>query len=173
MSVNSVIFLYASIGDYLFLIMIVVASIIQAISQNKKKKAMQELAKNEAGKGNNQTDFLPGKRPEILTDSDGPFDNIFDSIDKMIITEPEVKKHIWGDDYPETVKEQNKEVEVDDNSNMAKERAIRSFAEKQSELIPSQPVKLNLNVRYKTRIREGFSMKKAVIYSEILNRKYC
>jgi len=37
MNVNSIIFQSAAIGDYLFLIMIVVASIVQAITQNKKK----------------------------------------------------------------------------------------------------------------------------------------
>lgn len=40
MNINSIIFQYAAIGDYLFLIMIVVASIVQAISQNKKKESV-------------------------------------------------------------------------------------------------------------------------------------
>jgi hypothetical protein len=172
MNVNSVIFHYASIGDYLFLIMIVFASIIQAISQNKKKKAIQELSNNETAKGNSQTDYRPGERPGNMTGPKGPFDNIFDSADRMIITEPDVEKHIWGDDYPETVKDKKKE-EVTEILNTGNERVIQSLAEKQTELIYSQPVTHNVNVRFKTRIRDGFSLKKAVIYSEILNRKYC
>lgn len=66
MSINSIIFQYAAIGDYLFLILIIVASIIQTIAQNKKKKASQELDRNRKEQSNSQITDVLEKRPETI-----------------------------------------------------------------------------------------------------------
>ena len=101
MNVNSILFQYASIGDYLVLIMIVVASIIQTIAQNKKKKAMQELASKEKNNTNNQSKDVIENDPEIMTSYEAPEDTILNSLEKILLPDQEVRTHIWGDDYLE------------------------------------------------------------------------
>jgi len=49
---------------------------------------------------------------------------------------------------------------------------MRDNEERHMELITSKPVTEMKAIRYKSRIREGFNLRKAVVYSEILNRKY-
>ena len=173
MNLNSIIFQYAAIGDYLFLILIVVASIIQTISQNKKKKALQEVAQKKKEQNNSQTTDVMERRPETMTGYDTPIDNIFDSIEKMLVPELEDGKHIWGDDYRETETENKNAKEVVGSSNNKEEKLNQNIEGKHTELIPHKSVTGGIpTVSYKSSIREGFSLRKAVVYSEILNRKY-
>ncbi len=172
MNINSIIFQYAAIGDYLFLIMIVLASIIQAITQNRKKKALQEMTQKKNAPTNTLIPDVLETKPETMKGYDTPIDNIFDSIQKMLIPEFEEEKHIWGDDYPEPTAEKKITKESDESLNITEEKLMREIEERHTELITQKPVTEIQAIRYKSRIREGFSLRKAVIYSEILNRKY-
>ncbi len=173
MSINSIIFQYASIGDYLFLILIVVASIIQSISQNRKKKALQEMTQNKNTQGNTSIPDVLEAKPETMKGYGSPIDNIFDSIERILVPEVEDGKHVWGDDYTEPAAE--KEIvkkTTDQNPVNAEEKLMREIDERHNELITPKPATNIPAVRYKSRIREGFNLREAVIYSEILNRKY-
>ena len=171
MNVNSIIFQSAAIGDYLFLIMIVVASIVQTISQNKKKKVLQEMTmKKDPQTATIMPEVLETK-PEKMKGYDSPIDSIFDSIQKMLVPEFEEEKHIWGDDYPEPKAEKIIDKAVE-NLNDSEAKLMREIDERHTELITSKPVTEIKAIRYKSRIRDGFSLRKAVVYSEILNRKY-
>lgn len=178
---NAVIFQYASIGDYVFLIMIVVISIIQAIAQNKKKKELmeQERQKPFQRKTDNSDEYDPEAAP--MPEYDLPGDSIYDSFENILIPDTaeaeDESKHKWGDDYSEP--SPKKQVATESKINTISQR-ISGYAEK---LLPATdtnvqnglPAKLHneppANTR-KQRIREGFNLRKAVIYSEILNRKY-
>jgi len=96
MNINSIIFQSAAIGDYLFLIMIVVASIVQAITQNKKKKALQEMTQKKDFQTSTLTPEVLETIPEKMKGYDLPIDSIFDSIQKMLVPEFEEEKHTWG-----------------------------------------------------------------------------
>jgi hypothetical protein len=171
MNINSVLFQTAAFGDYIFLIMIVLASIIQAIAQNKKKKVLMEQDQERMVRSDNQAPEVMGQKPERMSGYDIPADNIFDAVGRMLTPEPEEKEHIWGDDYLETLTaEKNAKVPVESTTS-SEEKLIPGITEKSTLLFPPKPVKVPAS-SYKSRIREGFSLKKAVIYSEILNRKY-
>jgi len=171
MNVNSIIFQSAAIGDYLFLIMIVVASIVQAITQNKKKKALQEMTQKKDEQADQLMPDVLDKKPETMKGYDSPMDNIFDSIQKMLVPEFEEEKHTWGDDYPEP-KAAKIIDKADESLNDSEAKLMREIDERHIELITPKPVTEIKAIRYKSRIREGFNLRKAVVYSEILNRKY-
>lgn len=173
MSINSIIFQSAAIGDYLFLILIIVASIIQAITQNKKKKTLLELDRKKKEQLNNHTtDIIEKKRPETMTGYEPPAHNIFDSIERMLVPELEDEQYGWGDNYAEAVIEEKSSKEEVTSSNSSTEKLNTDTAEKQASLIPQKTVFDMAKISHKSRIREGFNLKKAVVYSEILNRKY-
>jgi len=171
MEFNSVIFQYASIGDYIFLIMIVVVSIIQAITQNKKKRALMDQEQARPAQKNAQTFRDYEKEPETMAGYETPLDNIFDSFERVLTPEIEDEKYGWGDDYAEEVKEEKPEKEVK-STKYQTEKLIAERVEKSPVLLtPKSTAELPVKSR-KSAIREGFSLRKAVIYSEILNRKY-
>ena len=171
MVINSIIIQQAAIGDYLFLIMIAVASIIQAISQNKKKKALLKMTQKEDVQTHPSVADVLDKKPETMKGYDSPMDNIFDSIQKILVPEFEGEKHIWGDDYPEPTAAK-KIDSADESSGSSEAKLMRQIEERHTESKTSKPVTENQTIRYRSRLRDGFSLKKAIVYSEILNRKY-
>jgi hypothetical protein len=172
MNVNLVIFHQAAIGDYIFLIMIVLASVIQAISQNKKKKALREPVQTGRVQTSNPQDDVLQKKAETGTGNDKPFDTIFDSIGRVLVPDFEDESHTWGDDYPVTATERKNQYEVVDYSDIAKALSADYVASEHMEPVIPKPVTLNPVSSYRPLFRDGFNLKKAVIYSEILNKKY-
>jgi len=172
MNVNAIIFQYAAIGDYLFLIMIAIASIIQAIVQNKKKKELQETVPEKNMQTNTSVPEVLEAKTETMKGYEAPVHNIFDSIEQFLVPEVEDEKYNWDDDFAEAkTAEENKEDEFE--SARKQEMKLNSEISAQNTLPISQKnVKDIPVVRYKSRIRDGFSLRKAVVYSEILNRKY-
>jgi len=172
MNVSAIIFQHAAIGDYLFLILIVVASIIQAIVQNKKKKELQETAQ----KKNTQTDTSVPEVLETKTETmkgyEAPVHDIFDSIEQFLVPEVEDEKYNWDDDFTAAkTAEEDKEVEIERDQHQ--EKKLNAGIAHQNTLPISQKNVTDIPaIRYKSRIRDGFSLRKAVVYSEILNRKY-
>src|SRR5665648_1113659 len=156
MVINSIIIQQAAIGDYLFLILIVVASIIQAISQNKKKKALQEMTQKNAEQADQLMPDVLDKKSETMKGYDSPMDNIFDSIQKMIIPESKSEEQIWGDDYPEPAAEK-KNDSADESFSLSEEKLMHKIEERHNELITPKPVTENQTIRYKSRLRDGFS----------------
>lgn len=172
MNINSVLFQTAAIGDYLFLIMIVLASIIQAIIQNNKKKVIQEQEQRKILQNRGQASEVMGYNPERMSGYEPIADNIFDPVDRIFNPEPEDDEHYWGDDYLVTEPEEKKpEVTVESSIGSA-DKLTREVMEKQATPAAQKPVKNISAPGYKSGIRNGFSLRKAVIYSEILNRKY-
>ena len=172
MSINSILIQSAAIGDYLFMILIVAASIIQAISQNKKKKALSEITQEKEGQIDSSTPEVIGSKPETMKGYESPGDSIFDSIQKMLIPSFEEEKHVWGDDYPEAGEDEKIIKAPVDLSKNTEEELMHDIEERHVELITAKPVNEIQAIRYKSKIRDGFSLRKAVVYSEILNRKY-
>jgi len=84
----------------------------------------------------------------------------------------EDEEYSWGDDYAKAVKEEKSSNEEVIGSNSSEEKLSTDTAEKQTLLIPQKSGVDFPKVSYKSKIREGFCLRKAVVYSEILNRKY-
>jgi len=172
MNINSVLFQTAAMGDYLFLIMIVLASIIQAIIQNNKKKVLQDQEQRKIVQNRGQAPEVMGYKPERMSGYEPIADNIFDPVDHIFNFEPQDDEHNWGDDYLVSEPEEKKpEVTVESTIGSA-DKLTREMMEKQSAPPVQKPVKNISATSYKSGIRNGFSLRKAVIYSEILNRKY-
>ena len=172
MDINTILIQQAAIGDYLFLIIVVVASIIQAIVQNNKKKALQELPEDEMAQNDDQTADVFDRIPETMAGYETPVDNIFDPFGRSPVSEPDLAKYNWADDYAEDVTAKKEEEAVAESSIMSEEKSYQNTDNKFKISIPPKSVTTIPIVRYRSGIRAGFNLKKAVIYSEILNRKY-
>jgi hypothetical protein len=172
MNVNSILVQYASVGDYLFLIMIVLASIIQSIAQNRKKKALEKLTQDQAQQKPGELADIMETRPEKMTGYERPLDNIFDSIERILVPELANEKYIWSEDYSVKQAEVVTPSEPISDFVTTEGKTISSIAEREAERISAEPLVQKNIVSYKSRIRADFSLKKAVIYSEILNKKY-
>jgi len=172
MNINSVLFQTAAIGDYIFLILIVLASIIQAIAQNNKKKVLLEQEQRRIVQNKSQDPEVMGQKPETMSGYDAPVDNIFNSIQKVLLPEFEEEQYNWGDDYAEAVTAEKNVKEVAENSETSVKKLNPDVAEKHTMLFPQKSVSDITATSFKSGIRNGFNLRKAVIYSEILNRKY-
>jgi len=172
MDTNLIIFQQADFGDYIFLILVVVGSIIQAFTQNKKKKALQEQAQGGNSQNYDDSTDVMDSMPETMAGYDTPVGNRFDPIEREPIPEPEDGKYVWDDDFAQTDEKENLAMAVAENSVNKEEAVTDNIPEKYTALFPHEPVTNIRATSYKSRIREGFSLRKAVIYSEILNRKY-
>jgi len=172
MNIISILFQEAAIGDYLFLIMIVVVSIIQAITQNNKKKALQGLSQENKSRNKGQTTELQEYIPETMSGYEPPVDSIFDSVEKTPGLEIDKDIYDWDDDFAEVAKAEKEEHEVIAGS-INPEGKLHQNSEDQFKVdnVP-KPVAANPKLRSIPGIRSGFSLRKAVIYSEILNNKY-
>jgi len=172
MNINSVLFQTAAIGDYLFLIMIVLASIIQAIAQNRKKKVLLEKEQRRIVQNKNQVYEVMGQKPEMMSGYDTVADNVFDHVDSFLFPEHKEGQHIWGDDYPVTATAEKEPMVTLESTVSPDEKLSPDKTEKHPVLLPQKLAKEISATSYKSGIRNGFSLRKAVIYSEILNRKY-
>lgn len=168
MYLDSIYYQFAGIGDYIFLIIIVIVVIIQAISQSRKK---EELAKAEQQKTrkaawDDEETLMEEAREEPRDNS--PFGSFFDEIEKVFVPElPHEEQSMNQDD------EGHKQLEPPVLSSIISEEELNGELQKDhSALNKNQPVKEEKPVARKGILVTGFSLKKAVIYSEILNRKY-
>jgi len=171
MNINSIIFQQAAIGDYLFLILIVVASIIQAITQNKKKKEIQETVQKKNMQTNASVPEVLETKTETMKGYEAPVHDIFDSIEQFLVPEVEDGKYNWDDDFADAKTDEGNREDVLESTHP--QENLNSEISAQNMLpIPQKTVTDIPAVRYKSRIRDGFTLRKAVVYSEILNRKY-
>ena len=169
---DSVIFQYASLGDYLFLILVIIASIIQAFTQNRKKKALQDRTPKPIRTADRPYVEVLEKKPETMKGYESPLDNIFDSIERVLTPEVEEENYEWEDDNSEAVT--NEKIAKQEEEDMVRlmEQKKPLTTEPFNTVVPQEKdVRIPAN-KYKTGIRANFSLRKAVVYSEILNRKY-
>ena len=131
--------------DYIFILLAIVLSIIGAYNQSKKKKAAEQMRDEE--------DTIP-PRPSV-------FEQLFED-DFFNEEKPIVKQVVKPFTKPEPPKPMGYQPLI--------REAIRNKPEKPIKKAPIQVVETNLNGNKP--IRKDFSLKKAVIYSEILQRKY-
>jgi hypothetical protein len=162
----------ADIGDYIFLILVVAASLIQAFSQNRKKAMMKkddEMKPRSPHPFDNMEEFDQPARPQSSKES--PFGSFFDQLDD-ILGEEGTPTVVVNKPKPVVKKEPNPAEEMAaryaalhlaENEKMAKEgqHAI------DTNILTHEPKPLLAR-----KIREKINMRQAVIYSEILNRKY-
>ena len=131
--------------DYIFIILAIVLSVVGAINQNKKKRAAQQLSENE-------------NRPHRPSVFEQLFEDDFFNEEEPVVRpvpqpkpkpEPRIK-------YQPLVREEPAKAAVINYKNTPKDTSPLL----QNSTPESHP------------IRKDFSLKKAVIYSEILKRKY-
>ena len=164
---ESIYFQNAGIGDFLFLILIFLAVIIQAISQSRKKselaKTIQEKERSKAGE-DNYWDDESDEQPQENSHS-GSF---FDELEKVFVHEmPQESLSMSYDN------EENEQSEPEVHSPIISEEELNQELQKNhSALNINQTVKEEKPILRKRNFKKGFCLKKAVIYSEILNRKY-
>jgi hypothetical protein len=171
---NSITAIYhhAAIGDILFLVLIVVASIVQSVVQNKKKKAMEAMAPDDEDEQTDPSTPTVRRTFNPAPAAERPLDNIFDSIERLLIPEVDASKYSWGDNNAEAVQVSKGETEHYGDIDADAKQFIPENEGRRVEPAPMEPLTDYPKVSYKSKIREGFSVKKSVIYSEILNRKY-
>ena len=170
MSVVTLQYQSAAIGDYIFLIIVVLASIIQAISKNRKKAELEKADRDDAGNEAWQDEDNQDRPRREPPKNESPFGSFFDEVEKMIIPEmPKEEPSMDKGYFPET---KMKSANATLHSNITEEELNKELEKDNSSLNKKQPVVEKNPVKIKRSLREGFSLKKAVIYSEILNRKY-
>ncbi len=163
----------AAVGDYIFLILVLVATLIQAFSQNKKKAMMKQQEENEKSSPHpfdeEEEEYFPPQRPK----SESPFGPIFDQLDQIlgeegvpsvVVEKPKPKIVVRREDTPaetmaaEYLARRNAEMETRIKEGQRTIEMARPVAETAPTAVSKSPRKIN--------------MRQAVIYSEILNRKY-
>jgi hypothetical protein len=162
----------AEIGDYIFLVLVIVASIVQSITQNKKKKGMQDMANREGQVSQRSDNEYDQKGIESIPKSIVPEETVWDTFEKMVVTGLEDEGHIWGEDYTDTV---GKDHELEKKANLAQaisEEQINQVIARNKPLTEVPNVNEPVISKGRHWARGGFNLRKAVVYSEILNRKY-
>lgn len=163
MDVNFIQLTMSAFGDYIFLIIIVVASIIQAIVQKNKKEEIQKAERRKQIDRELEEDEPVEGYP--MEQEEGG--SLFDRMEKMLLPEPyveevkpEVQKTIASKKEEDALKYdiQNYKMFVGENVESPKTEPEKKIV---------QPGKI-----VKPRLSRTFNLKKAVIYSEVLNRKY-
>jgi hypothetical protein len=173
MLLDSIHYLNAAIGDYIFLIVIILASIIQAISQNRKKaeiaKAEQQKTREKAW----QDEEIQEDKHQEMTQEESPLGSFFDEMEKVFIPElPDNEQSGGGNGVPdqEIVNQQADNPAL--NSNITEAELQKELHKDYSVIDKIQQSKEANPVVRKRILAAGFDLKKAIIYSEILNRKY-
>ena len=130
--------------DYIFIILAIAFSIVGAINKNKKKRAAQQLSENEN----------PPHRPSVFEQL---FDDDFFNEEEPVVRPVPQPKSEHRIKYQPLVREEPAKAAV---INTANTPIMEIGILLQSSTPKSHP------------LRKDFSLKKAVIYSEILTRKY-
>ena len=173
MCLDSIQYHYAAAGDYIFLIIIVLASIIQAYTQNKKKAEMKRAVLPDDIYNDEQAEGDQNDLPRKLPRNDSPFGSFLDQMEKMLVPDISEREQSRDDnDIPEKKAVNRVGGSITRPSNITEDELNKEMQKNYSALDSYQPLKDSNPVKPKRRFREGFNMKKAVIYSEILNRKY-
>ena len=153
----------SAFGDYIFLIIIVVASIIQAIVQKNKKEEAQK-AERRKQIDRELEDEEPSEEYPVEREEGG---SIFDRMEKMLMPElpseeikPKVQKTVASKKEEDAAKYDIQNYKMFEAKNAELPRI-------EANVKSTQPTK-----QIKPRISSTFNLKKAVIYSEVLNRKY-
>jgi FtsZ-interacting cell division protein ZipA len=163
MDVNFILLKMNAFGDYIFLIIIVVASIIQAIVQKNKKEEIQK-AERRKQIDRELAEDEPAEEYPMEQEEGG---SIFDRMEKMLMPEP----------YVEEVKPKVQKTVASKKEEDALKYDIQNykmFEGENAEPPKIEPEKKSVQTGkiIKTRLSRTFDLKKAVIYSEVLNRKY-
>lgn len=163
MDVNFILIKMNAFGDYIFLIVIVVASIVQAfVQKNKKEEAQKAERRRQIDReleGEDSSEAYP-----METEEGG---SIFDRMEKMLMPElpPEEVKPIVQQTVASKKKEDSLKYDIQNYKMYEGENAEPPKIK--SEINPAQSKK-----EAPKRLSRAFDLKKAVIYSEVLNRKY-
>lgn len=150
-------------GDYIFLIIIVVASIIQAIVQKNKKEEIQKAERRKQI----DRELEEGEPVEGYPMEQEEGGSIFDRMEKMLLPEP----------YVEEIKPKIHKTVASKKEEEAGKYDIQNYKMFEGENAgPPKTEPEKKSVQRGKMIKPGlsrtFDLKKAVIYSEVLNRKY-
>ena len=156
----------AGVGDYIFLILVIVVTVVQAINKQRKKERLKQMS----------NDDEPGSRPEPRRQREiyhpmdeqprEPFGTLFDRMEEMFdpiqypTPEPEPEPTFYA--------EKSKVIQEKISEMLKKKEASKMPGDVTSPSIYDRKKKEPL----KKRIRRDFSPRDAIIYSEIINRKY-
>jgi len=170
-------FQQGAVGDYIFLILIVLASIAQAFSQKKKKDEEKANRQRRLDRELEETDEEYERQYEEKNQPDGSF---FDQVEKMLNPdlpeyEPEpVKKSVILEKKSdiEEKKDKLKQMQTSLSSYITDEEHNAEIQKEYPGKPPIQQPNEIKSVKVRTGIRKGFNLKEAVIYSEVLNRKF-
>jgi hypothetical protein len=147
-------------GDYIFLIILAAASIIQAVIQKNKKEEAQKAERR--------------RKVERELDETGEFQSreeeggsVFDRMEEEWL--PDIPKEEPKPVFQQTVRskiaEKSKQFDIQNYKMFEGENMESPEIQRGTKLISSKS-------EFKQRFTKTFNLKKAVIYSEVLNRKY-
>lgn len=159
----------AGFGDYIFLILVIVASVVQAIVQQRKKQRLKEMEDNNEQQYNHEE---PRRQREVYNPMDeqreDPFGTLFDRMEEMF--DPV--------QYPSAEPEPQMESSYDEVKPEFDQKRVEEILKKtQTTKMPGDVTAPSVYHKEKKEplkksIRRDFDPRKAVIYSEIINRKY-
>ncbi|GET32404.1 hypothetical protein PbJCM13498_12670 [Prolixibacter bellariivorans] len=158
----------AGFGDYIFLILVIVASVVQAIVQQRKKQRLKQMEDN----GEQYNHEEPKRQREVYNPMDeqreDPFGTLFDHMEEMF--DPV--------QYPSNEPEPQMEPSYDTGKPEIDQKKVEEILKKaQATKMPGDITAPSVYHKEKKdslrkNIRRDFDPRKAVIYSEIINRKY-
>lgn len=156
----------AGFGDYIFLVLVIVATVVQAIAQQRKKERMKRMG-SENGEQNGWDE--PRRQREVYNPMDEqrgePFGTLFDRMEEMFDpvqypSAPEPEPSYYNQE-PEVVQKKTWEpIKKSEPSKMPGDITTPSVYHKEKK------------EQIRKSIRRDFDPRKAIIYSEIINRKY-
>ena len=168
---------YSAIGDYIFLILIVLASIAQAFSQKKKKDEAKAQRQRSLNRELDETDDEYERQEDSY---DQPAGSFLDQMEKMF--NPDLPEDEFKPVEKNVITEKKSDIQEKKEQLAKMQKSLSSYIseeEHKAEIEKEHPGKPLVQqtkeikpIKIRQRIREGFDLKKAVIYSEVLNRKY-
>ncbi len=167
MNLDSIYYQNAGIGDFLFIILIFLAVIIQLISQSRKKSELAKAIREKESREEVEDDYWDNE-PSGQSQDNSPSGSFFDGLEKVFVPEMPHESPTMNYDI-----EENKQPEPDIHNPVTSEVELNWELQKDhSALNMNQTVKVEKPILRKRNYKKEFCLKRAVIYSEILNRKY-
>ncbi|PSK85562.1 hypothetical protein [Prolixibacter denitrificans] len=159
----------AGVGDYVFIILIIVVSIVQAINKQRKKERMKQMQDNGGNNGWEQ----PKQQREPYNPMDekreDPFGTLFDRMEEVF----DPVQYPSQEPEPEMEMTNNKVGQPEISNKKVEEIITKSRQAKMpGDITATSVYHKGKKEPLKKSIRRDFDPRKAVIYSEIINRKY-
>ena len=159
----------AGVGDYIFIILIIIVSIVQAINKQRKKERMNQM--NNHDRDTNRQEERRQRREvyhPMDEEQEDPFGRMFDRMEEIFdpVQYPSPEPEPREESVSKIGKPEIDEKRVQEILNKSREQKMPGDITSPSVYHQEKKEPLRKS------IRRDFDPKKAIIYSEIIHRKY-